>query len=93
MEPLAVSLKEAAKMVGVSTFTIRRHIRKGALKVAHIGRRVVVQSRAYGRYSISSRRQPVAPCHKRRRWNMSRRTDVKVWVSIGIAAHSLCAAN
>jgi excisionase family DNA binding protein len=42
VEPLAVSVKEAAELLGVSPFTIRRRIRSGALKIAHIGRRVVV---------------------------------------------------
>jgi excisionase family DNA binding protein len=42
VEPLAVSVKEAAELLGVSPFTIRRRIRGGALKIAHIGRRVVV---------------------------------------------------
>jgi excisionase family DNA binding protein len=42
MAPLAVSVQEAAEMLGVSVFTVRRNIRKGLLRAVRIGRRVVV---------------------------------------------------
>jgi excisionase family DNA binding protein len=42
MEKLGVSLDEAAKLTSVSAFTLRRQIKRGNLKVARIGRRVVI---------------------------------------------------
>lgn len=39
---IAVSLAEAAEMLSVSTFTVRRHILANKLKVARIGRRLVI---------------------------------------------------
>jgi excisionase family DNA binding protein len=42
MEKLGVSLDEAAKLTSVSTFTLRRQIKCGNLKVARIGRRLVI---------------------------------------------------
>jgi excisionase family DNA binding protein len=42
MEKLGVSLDEAAKLTSVSTFTLRRQIKRGNLKVARIGRRLVI---------------------------------------------------
>jgi excisionase family DNA binding protein len=42
MEKLGLSLEEAAKLISVSTFTLRRQIKCGTLKVARIGRRLVI---------------------------------------------------
>lgn len=42
MEKLGVSLEEAAKLTSVSTFSLRRQIKSGNLKVARVGRRVVI---------------------------------------------------
>jgi excisionase family DNA binding protein len=42
MEKLGVSLDEAAKLTSVSAFTLRRQIKCGTLKVARIGRRLVI---------------------------------------------------
>jgi excisionase family DNA binding protein len=42
MPPLAVSVQQAAELLGVSTFTVRRNIQKGLLRAVRIGRRVVV---------------------------------------------------
>jgi excisionase family DNA binding protein len=42
MEKLGFSLMEAAKLTSVSTFTLRREIKRGNLKIARVGRRVVV---------------------------------------------------
>lgn len=42
MEKIGVSLEEAAKLTSVSAFTLRRQIKCGNLKVARIGRRVVI---------------------------------------------------
>jgi excisionase family DNA binding protein len=42
MPPLAVSVEEAAELLGISVFTVRRSIQKGLLRAVRIGRRVVV---------------------------------------------------
>jgi len=42
MEPLAVDLRQAAALVSVSVYTIRRYVRQGKLRSTRIGRRVVV---------------------------------------------------
>lgn len=42
MEKLGVSLDEAAKLTSVSAFTLRRQIKRGNLKVARVGRRLVI---------------------------------------------------
>lgn len=42
MEPMAVSLKQAAEMLSVSTFTLRRMIKRKAIRTANISRRVVI---------------------------------------------------
>jgi excisionase family DNA binding protein len=42
MERIGVSLDEAAKLTSVSAFTLRRQIKRGNLKVARVGRRVVI---------------------------------------------------
>jgi len=42
MEKLTVSLDEAEKLTSVSRFTLRRQIKSGNLKVARVGRRLVI---------------------------------------------------
>lgn len=42
MKKLGVSLDEAAKLTSVSVFTLRRQIKRGNLKVARVGRRLVI---------------------------------------------------
>jgi excisionase family DNA binding protein len=42
LPPIAVGIKEAAVMIGVSPNTIRRQIASGRLQTAQIGRRRVV---------------------------------------------------
>jgi excisionase family DNA binding protein len=42
MEKIGFSLGEASKLTSVSTFTLRRQIKSGNLKVARVGRRVVI---------------------------------------------------
>ena len=42
MEKLGVSLDEASKLTSVSTFTLRRQIKTGNLKIARVGRRLVI---------------------------------------------------
>lgn len=42
MQPLAVDIREAARLTSLSVFTIRRHIKRGLLKATRVGRRVIV---------------------------------------------------
>lgn len=42
MEPLAVDLREAARLTSLSVRTLRRYIRQNRLHVVRVGRRVVV---------------------------------------------------
>ena len=42
MERIAVSLDEAEKLTSISRFTLRRQIKRGNLKVARVGRRLVI---------------------------------------------------
>ena len=42
MEPLAVDLQEASKLVGVSKYTLRAYVRRGWLKATRCGRRIVI---------------------------------------------------
>lgn len=39
---LLVSVEEAARCLGISTFTIRRLIKSGALAGVHVGRRLMI---------------------------------------------------
>jgi excisionase family DNA binding protein len=41
-KPLAVGVDEAAKMLGVSSATIRRHVSCGRLRAVHVGKRVLL---------------------------------------------------
>jgi excisionase family DNA binding protein len=40
--PIAVSVKRAATLIGVSPATIRERVKSGQLRVARLGRRVIV---------------------------------------------------
>ena len=42
MQPLAVDVREAARLTSLSTFTIRRYIRRGHLRAIRVGRRLIV---------------------------------------------------
>ncbi len=42
MEPLAVDVREAARLTSLSPYTIRRYIRKGRIRAVRVGRRVLV---------------------------------------------------
>mgnify|MGYP001559523162 CR=1 FL=1 len=42
MEPLAVDLREAARLLGVSRFTVRRWIKRGSLRSMSLCRRVLI---------------------------------------------------
>ena len=42
MDKIGVSIEEAAKLTSVSAFTLRRQTKSGNLKVARVGRRLVI---------------------------------------------------
>jgi excisionase family DNA binding protein len=42
MEPLAVDIREAGRLLSLSARTIRRHIQSGRLQAVRVGRRVLV---------------------------------------------------
>jgi excisionase family DNA binding protein len=42
MDKLSVSLDEAERLTSISTFTLRRAIKRGDLKVGRVGRRLVI---------------------------------------------------
>lgn len=42
MEPLAVDVREAGRLLALSPHTIRAYIRKGRIKAVRVGRRVLV---------------------------------------------------
>ena len=42
MEPLAVDVREAARLLSISPFTVRTHIRKGRIVASKVGSRVVI---------------------------------------------------
>ena len=64
MEPLAVSVEEAAKLLGLSPWTIRAYERKGIIKATRVGTRVLVPTAELHRLlqegtSASARRKAV----------------------------------
>ena len=42
MEPIAVGIEDAAKLVGLSKFTIRAYVRRGWLTATRCGRRIII---------------------------------------------------
>jgi len=42
VKPLAVSVEEAGRLVGLSKHTIRKYIRQGLIDAVRVGRRVLV---------------------------------------------------
>ena len=42
MEPLAVDVREAARLLSLSPFTVRSYIRKGHIRAVKLGARVIV---------------------------------------------------
>ena len=42
MEPLAVDVREAARLLSISPYTVRTHIRKGRIRASKVGSRVIV---------------------------------------------------
>ena len=47
--PLAVGVNEAAKILGISPWTIRCYVTQGALRAVHVGRRVLVLMEVLGK--------------------------------------------
>jgi len=48
--PLAIGIKEAARLLSVSTGTIRNQIRTGDLQVIHVGRSVRIPTEAVEKF-------------------------------------------
>ena len=42
MEPLAVDVKEAGRLLGISHYTVRNYIRQGKINPVRFGRRVSI---------------------------------------------------
>jgi excisionase family DNA binding protein len=57
VEPLAVDLREAARLTSLSVRTLRRHIRRGRLDVARVGRRVLIPMVALRQFVQGSRQR------------------------------------
>jgi len=49
VDPLAVDVREAARLTSLSVFTIRRYIQRGMLGATRVGRRVIVPREALER--------------------------------------------
>ena len=66
--PLAIGVKEAAKLLSVSTGTIRNQIRSGGLPAVHIGTRVLVRPADVRKFvdagGSAKRGEPPQPPHK-----------------------------
>ncbi len=61
LEPLTVSVRDAASLLGVSHWAIRRWIRIGKIPALKLGRRTVVEFSALKLLVESSRAQSDAP--------------------------------
>ena len=46
LEPRAVGLKQAARLLGVSEHTVRKHVREGTLPSVRFARRILVPTKA-----------------------------------------------
>jgi excisionase family DNA binding protein len=42
-EPLAIGVKEAAALIGLSHWVLRQYVRQGKLRAVKIGRRVLIE--------------------------------------------------
>jgi excisionase family DNA binding protein len=58
VEPLAVDVREAARLISLSRFTVRRYIKRGLLRAVRVGRRVLVPIGELERLVGSSGQQP-----------------------------------
>ena len=52
---LLLGIPEAAEMLGISPWTVRKLIRRGALPCVHIGRRVLVEVREVDEFITRNR--------------------------------------
>jgi len=55
LEPLTVGVREAARLLGISHWSIRRWIRLGRLPAVKLGRRTVVELAVLQRFIDSNR--------------------------------------
>lgn len=55
LAPLAVGLDDAARLVGLSRFTLRRRIRAGQLRALRVGNRYIVAVRELERFVTGAR--------------------------------------
>jgi excisionase family DNA binding protein len=55
MEPLAVDVREAARLTSLSPHTIRAYIRSGRMLAVRIGRRVLIEPREIKRLIVEGR--------------------------------------
>lgn len=55
LAPLAVGLDDAARLVGLSRFTLRRRIRAGQLRALRVGNRYIVALRELERWIAGAR--------------------------------------
>jgi excisionase family DNA binding protein len=58
MEPLAVDIREAARLVSLSPYTIRAYVKSGRLASVRVGRRVLIEPREITRLIEKGRTQP-----------------------------------
>ena len=52
IRPLAVGVNEAAKILGISPWTIQYYVAQGALRAVHVGRRVLVPMEVLGKVML-----------------------------------------
>ncbi len=55
LAPLAVGLDDAARLVGLSRFTLRRRIRAGQLRALRVGNRYIIAVRELERFIAGAR--------------------------------------
>ena len=60
IRPLAVGINEAANLLCVSSYTLRRNIERGEIRVVRVGRRVLIEPREIARLIEKGRTQPNA---------------------------------
>ncbi len=56
-QPLVIGIKDAATLLGISPWTIRKFIRIGKLPFVRVGRRVLIEPAALERLIEAGRRQ------------------------------------
>lgn len=60
MEPL-LGVEEAARVLGISPWTVRKYIQNGKLKAIHIGRRVCIEQSTVRRFLEDARLAELTP--------------------------------